>query len=95
MKLKQLGALFIIQVAFNSVGGALGALLPVFAGKLGADPSSVGLLLALLSTGFAVGVLFSGWLSDRWQHRKVLLIGASIISRSCWRSLADRRVWSR
>jgi MFS family permease len=80
MKLKQLGALFIIQVAFNSVGGALGALLPVFAGKLGADPASVGLLLALLSTGFAVGVLFSGWLSDRWQHRKVLLIGAAIIS---------------
>lgn len=79
-KLKQLSALFIIQVAFNSVGGALGALLPVFAGKLGADPSSVGLLFALLFTGFAAGVLFSGWLSDRWQHRKALLIGAAVIS---------------
>ena len=79
MKPKQLGALFIIQVAFNSVGGALGALLPVFAGRLGADASAVGLLFAIAFGGVAAGVLFSGWLAHRWPNRKAILIGVGFI----------------
>jgi formate/nitrite transporter FocA (FNT family) len=33
MKTKQLAALVVIQIRFNAVGGAVGALLPVFAGR--------------------------------------------------------------
>ena len=79
MKRKQLGALFVVEVGFNAVGGTLVALFPVFAGRLGADASGVGLLLALRFTGTAIGVLFSGWLSNRWPNRKAILVGASLI----------------
>ena len=79
MQLKQLAALFIVGIGFNSVGGTIGALLPVFAGRLGADPAGVGLLFALIFAGMAAGNLFSGWISNRWQHRKAILIGAGIL----------------
>ncbi|HVO44596.1 MAG TPA: MFS transporter [Aggregatilineales bacterium] len=76
--MKQLGALFTVQLGVFILGGAIGALLPIYAVRMGADPATVGFLLALVFLGMAGGIVIAGWLSDRWGHRKAILIGAGV-----------------
>ena len=79
MDRKQLIALFICNLVPFFVGNTLLPLLPVYVRQLGADPASTGIYLSLAFASLAVGTLFAGWLSSRYQIRKLLVILGAII----------------
>src|SRR5262245_29816822 len=79
MTRKQLIALFSINLALSTMAVTVGALLPIVAGRLGADSALNGFYLSATAASIAVGNLMAGWLSDRLQRRKHLLILAGMI----------------
>ena len=73
MRKKQLALLFTSNLIMMSVGGGMSSLVPVYAiTQLGAEPGAAGLFMSFAFFGLAAGTLAGGWLSDRFQHRKVL-----------------------
>ncbi len=84
MDKKQLFALFFISLAGNIVGNSMGALLPVYAAQLGASPDEIGLYLSGIFIGLAGGILVAGWLSDRLNRRKILLMAAGALAAISW-----------
>ncbi len=80
MPKKQLFALFACSlVGWIVVQGIIG-LLPVYAVRLGADPSWAGNILALSFVGLTAGTLATGWLSEKFQRRKLMLSAAGLSS---------------
>jgi MFS family permease len=75
---KQLIALFMCSLVSYTVGGGLVPLLPIYATHLGADSVLTGYYLAFAFLALAISSVFAGWLSDRLQRRKLLLIIAGI-----------------
>jgi MFS family permease len=85
MPRKQLTALFLCNLTGLTVGIALIGLLPVYATRLGADSALTGYYMALAFLAFSVGGVASGWLSDRFQRRKVfLVVGWTIAAPLTW-----------
>ena len=80
MKRKQLAALFICNLVPYFIGNLLLALLPVYAIQLGASQTIAGIYLGLAFATLAIGTLLSGWLSDRFQRRKQMILGAACLS---------------
>jgi len=60
------------------IGAGLMPLLPIYASRLGAPPTLVGLYLAFAFLSLAVGSASAGWLSARYQRRRLLLILVSL-----------------
>ncbi len=77
---KQLIGLFLCSLFVIMYAGPLLRLLPVHASQMGASPSLVGLYLALMYSGVVGGTLATGWLSDRYQRRKAVVIVAGLIA---------------
>ena len=77
---KQLIALFSCSLVGWTILLSILNLLPVYAVHLGADEALAGNLLALAFTALTAGTLLAGWLSDRFQHRKSLLILAGLLN---------------
>jgi MFS family permease len=73
---KQLVALAICRLVVFTAGGGLFPLLPVYAIRLGAQPAFTGYYLSLSFLATAMGTILAGWLSDKFQRRKALLIVA-------------------
>ena len=80
MSHKQLIALFTSNLAPFFIGNALLPLLPVYVRELGADTSVTGLYLGLAFAALAVGTLASGWLSDKFQRRKLMISLSAVVS---------------
>ena len=80
MQRKQLAALFICNLVPYFIGNLLLALLPVYAIQLGASQTIAGIYLGLAFATLAIGTLLSGWLSDRFQRRKQMILGAACLS---------------
>jgi len=76
---KQLLALFVCSLVPWTVGNGLLPLLPVYAIQLGADPAVAGYYLAFSYFALAVGAIAAGWLSDKFNRRKVPLIVAGLL----------------
>jgi len=76
---KQLLALFVCSLVPWTVGNGLLPLLPVYAIQLGADPAAAGYYLAFSYFALAVGAIAAGWLSDRFNRRKVPLIISGLL----------------
>lgn len=74
MEKKQILALFVCNLAIMTVGAGLGPLLPVYATRLGADPTAAGFFIAIAFLALAAGALTAGWVSDRLRCRKLPLI---------------------
>ena len=74
MSKRQLITLFACSIIFFTNGNALMSLLPVYITRLGGDPEAVGYYFSLAFAAVAVGTLLTGWLSDRYQRRKLMLI---------------------
>jgi MFS family permease len=74
MSRKQLSVLFICALMVWITGNGLIPLLPVYATLLGANPAWVGYYLAFSYLAIASGTFAAGWLSDKFQRRKALLI---------------------
>ncbi len=79
MAKKQLAALFLCNLVVLTVGGGMIPLLPVYAGKLGADSTLTGYYLAFAFLSLAISAIAAGWLSNRFQRRKMLLMIAAIL----------------
>jgi MFS family permease len=80
MNRKLLCSLFICNLTLWAVGNGLFPLLPVYASQLGATPELVGYFLSISYSASALGALAAGWLSDRFQRRKVVLIICGVLS---------------
>ena len=80
MTRKQLAALFACALIGWTVGQGTLSLLPVYAIRLGADPATVGNFLALAFGALTVGTVAAGWLSDKFQRRKLMLIVFGLVS---------------
>jgi MFS transporter, PPP family, 3-phenylpropionic acid transporter len=80
MNKKQLFSLFLCSLIPWVLGNGLLPLLPVYASQLGAGAELVGYYLAISYGALALGTLVAGWLSDRLQARKLVLIIAGVIN---------------
>ena len=74
MRTRQLALLFLCSLVGSIFANGLMPLLPVYAARLGADPGVTGYYLAFCFLTLAVGAITAGWLSDKFQHRKLMLI---------------------
>jgi MFS family permease len=79
MSRKLLLLLCLCNALLFTVGNALSTFVPVYAVRLGADRATTGYLFALVFLSLSLGTIFFGWLSDRLQRRKALLIAAALI----------------
>ena len=80
MSKRQLALLFTSNLVMMSVGGGIVSLVPVYATtQLGAEPGAVGLFMSFAFFGLAAGTLAGGWLSDRFQHRKVFFTVITVV----------------
>jgi MFS family permease len=77
---KQLAALFFCSLVGWTILLSILNLLPVYAVQLGADEALAGNLLALAFTALTAGTLLAGWLSDKLQRRKSILILAGLLN---------------
>ena len=80
MNSKLLCSLFICNLTLWTVGNGLFPLLPVYASQLGATPGLVGYFLSISYSASALGALAAGWLSDRFQRRKVMVVICGVLS---------------
>ncbi len=80
MNRKQLAALFMCSLVTFSAGNALMTFLPVYAVHLGATDAATVIYLSLSFAALSVGMLISGWLSERFQRRKLTIILCAIVS---------------
>ena len=80
MSRKQLAALFACGLIGWIVAQGTLALLPVYAVRLGADPALAGNYLALAFGALTVGTVAAGWLSDRFQRRKLMLVVSGLVN---------------
>jgi MFS family permease len=76
MSRKQLPLLFVGSLVLWTIGNGVMPLMPVYAVKLGASQAATGNVLASAFLALAGGTFFSGWLADRLQRRKVLIIAS-------------------
>ena len=79
MSKKQLLALFVCSLILWTVGNGLLPLLPVYATQLGAAPAVAGYYLSFSYLALAAGTFIAGWLSDKLQRRKTLLIVSGVV----------------
>lgn len=80
MNRKQLAALFVCSLVTFSAGNALMTFLPVYAVHLGADEVGAGVYLSLAFAALSIGMLISGWLSNRFQRRKLTIMLCAVVS---------------
>ena len=94
MSRKQLLLLFIGILVPWTVGNGLLPILPVYASELGASESEAGYCISFAFVALAAGTILAGWLSDKFQRRKLLLIVAGSIGiPSLWLMGRVRNVW--
>jgi MFS family permease len=78
MSRQQLLAFFSCNLVLFTVGGSLVTLLPIYALRLGADASMTGYFLSFAFLALAISTGVGGWLSDRFQRRRLILILAGL-----------------
>jgi len=79
MRKKQLWLLFSCRLVSMIFSSGVMPLLPLYAAHLGAGPSVTGYYLAFCFFGVALGSLTAGWLSDKFQRRKLFLILVPVV----------------
>ena len=79
MQKKILMGLFICSFISFTISNGLTPLLPVYTTSIGAKPAMTGYYLSLSCLMLAFGLLIGGWLADRYQRRKALLIVSGIL----------------
>lgn len=79
MSKKQLALIFAIGVVQWIIGNGLFPLLPVYSLQLGADVSFTGNVISFSFLMVVISAMLTGWLSDRFQRRKLMLIASGIL----------------
>ena len=79
MDKRQIWFLFICSLVPWTVGNGLLPLLPIYAIQLGADSALAGYYISFAFFSLAIGTFLAGWLSDKLQHRKLMLFVSGIV----------------
>ena len=79
MSRSQFVPLFLCRLVILTVGAGLLPLLPVYAIRLGASPAVAGSYLSFSFLALAIGTLVAGWLADRLERRKALLVTTGVL----------------
>ena len=94
MNKKQLTALFMSMLFPWIAGNGLIPLLPVYAILLGATSAGTGYYLSFSYLALALGTLIAGWLSDKFQSRKKLLIISGVLGiPALWLLGRAKNIW--
>ena len=94
MSKKQLLALFLCSLVPWTVGNGMTPLLPVYATELGAAPAVAGYYLSFSFLALATGTVVAGWLSDKLQGRKTLVIVGGMMSiPAAWLMGRTTNIW--
>jgi MFS family permease len=94
MSKKQIFTLFLCSLIYWIAGNGLLPLLPVYASQLGATPSVIGSYLSIVYIGLAMGAIIVGWLSDKFQRRKIMLIINGLLAVPvCWLMGRVTNIW--
>ncbi len=80
MSRSQLSILFVCSLVLWVYGNGTLPLLPVYATRLGASPVFTGYYLAFAFLSLTLGTVSAGWLSDRLQRRRSLLLTAGVLT---------------
>ena len=80
MSRKQLGSLAVLNAGAYLIGNSILPLLPLYLGELGAQVADSGLYLSLIFAALMAGSLIGGWLSNRTNQRKAMLLVSAIVS---------------
>jgi len=67
------------RLVLLTVGAGLFPLLPLYAIRLGASPAVAGNYLSFSFLALGIGTLVAGWLADRLQRRKALLVATGVL----------------
>ena len=78
MKRRQLTLLLLCNFERFVIGNMLMIFLPLYANRLGANPSMTGFYLALSFFTLTLGTLLSGWLTNRFQNAKRVTLITSL-----------------
>jgi MFS family permease len=85
MSRRQLITLMVANFASFTSGIGLFSLLPIYTTRLGADAASTGTFLSSIFFAVALGAIIAGWLADRFQKRKlILIIGGALMVPLTW-----------
>ncbi|HYA13451.1 MAG TPA: MFS transporter [Syntrophales bacterium] len=79
MSKKQITGLFICSLTIWTLGNGLLPLLPVYAKQLGAKSAETGYYMSFIYFAIAASTVTAGWLSDKLQRRKMLLLLAGVL----------------
>src|SRR5512147_2327903 len=74
MSRKQLFLFSLVLILIFGNGSGFVTLVPVHLSRLGVEPYKIGSLFSLLYFGMASSGILAGWLTDRFQRRKLLCI---------------------
>jgi MFS family permease len=80
MSKKQIVFLFICSLVPWTIGTGLLPILPIYALNLGANSAVAGFYVSFAFFSLTVGTIIAGWLSDKLQYRKLLIIIAGTIA---------------
>lgn len=95
MNQKQLWALFVCSLVPWTVGNGLVPLLPVYATRLGANPTTAGNYMAFSYLAIALGAVSAGWVSDRFGARKFPILLAGLVGvPTAWLIGSAGNIWS-
>ncbi len=79
MSKKQLAALFFYSLIYWTYGNGVLPLLPAYASQLGASSQLTGLYLSFSYLATTAGTIAGGWLSDRLDRRKAILVATGVL----------------
>ena len=80
MNKKLLFSMFLCCLIPWVLGNGMLPLLPVYATQLGATPGFAGYYLSISYVALALGTLTAGWLSDRFERRKLTVIISGVLN---------------
>ena len=94
MSRKQLLLLFVGSLVLWTVGNGTMPIVPVYALRLGASQAVAGYFIAFAFLALAAGTYFGGWLSDKLQRRKLVIIvsGTTLIPLT-WLMGQAKNIW--
>jgi MFS family permease len=74
MSKRQLLLLSLVLILILGNGNGMANMIPVYLSRLGIDPARIGVLFSFLYLALAAAGILAGWLSDRFQQRKLMCI---------------------
>jgi MFS family permease len=77
---KQFAALFVCSLVVWTLTQSIISLLPVYATEFGVDAGAAGNFLSLTFISLTAGTMATGWLSNKFQRRKAMLVAAGLVN---------------